>query len=1104
MATNTEEHFLSFNISDKDTQKAVDNYKRQFELLATAIEKVRNEKLTGSDLYDLGKEFPELIDTTDDLDTALTKLVDETLAQVVQYLELTGASTGFINLFRQMADAAKTVETKADSVIELSQNIQTAYDLLEKVNEEADKSGELSLDTLSSIAKQFPELDEATAKYAQGLLSLTDILGLLNQAYDNNSKAYQAEMVQKLSNDEVFFAHVKNKNSDLFTELAEAYGIDVTNWKTMAQAKAEIDLALIQKLGQTWGNYFGVVIDQTTGLASLVNKTPTDNLTAEQSVNLIVARTNAEALINSFNHAKEAMDKAAQIEVDIPDFGNIGADKTSSGSDNSSQTQEFDWIKQKIDSITHARERLNKVITNERTPYLEQISTLNQIIAKDKELEEASKAAAEAYHKSWEDCAAKIAESDISKIMEGSLSIEEYTGPYAENLKTAQDAWSKYQDAVSQVDDYTNQTTEDIARQFEKTRNITNASIDRIKQHVSDVQNLMDEAEAMGLYTTEAQYRSLIQYADQEISKQKALRASYIQELASIKPGTEAYEKQRKAIQDCEDAISDCRQNQIKWNKSVLELPIQYINRELDGLNDDLNDLKKTQELLDNTISGVTAHLQEQVDAQQKLRDEAEKAAQEKIDAIQAEIDGLTKTNEKRKQQLELEQKQYDLNRARNQKTNRVFHEAEGEFVYEADQEAIRDAEQAYDETMFDRQIADLEDKITDIEESRETLLESYDQEIDRLQDIMDSWNDIAAAIERAKNIALAGTTLGAGWEDRVTGGDTSDFNHVTGEYGDNLRQQSWVEVQIEENERLIDQIEKYVEAWQLGELDIEEAYDRITDITTDIQPMIEANEERIADLAEFSGKWDETDANVNLSLGDINAANSEAALAEGVMLDQRISKLSSFTEQYELLSSRVSSACRRIIDSCREALNSMNDVGVEEGISSGASGAPSHDSDQDTSHGPGVYARGIENGLIHGAPSDKARENMLKYLSMVNLAKGEIPIIAHENEAVLNESQQVQLLKNFDTALSYGLYSAPQQLKALDQIYRHDISAGIVQSSKASTHSFVNKHPMENNVEVNFGDIHLPQVRNVDAFAKAVNNGFLSSMIQQQLYKRL
>ena len=128
----------------------------------------------------------------------------------------------------------------------------------------------------------------------------------------------------------------------------------------------------------------------------------------------------------------------------------------------------------------------------------------------------------------------------------------------------------------------------------------------------------------------------------------------------------------------------------------------------------------------------------------------------------------------------------------------------------------------------------------------------------------------------------------------------------------------------------------------------------------------------------------------------------------------------------------------------------------------------------------------------------------MLKYLSMTSLAKGEIPIIAHESEAILNESQQVQLLKNFDTALSYRPYSTPEQLKALDQIYRQDISAGIVQSSRSNTNSLVNQRQLENSVAVKFGDINLPQVRNADAFAKAVNSGFLGSIIQQQLYKKM
>ena len=53
-----------------------------------------------------------------------------------------------------------------------------------------------------------------------------------------------------------------------------------------------------------------------------------------------------------------------------------------------------------------------------------------------------------------------------------------------------------------------------------------------------------------------------------------------------------------------------------------------------------------------------------------------------------------------------------------------------------------------------------MEDKIRDIEESRETLLESYDLEIDRLQKIVESWDGITEAIQRAKDMTMAGTIL--------------------------------------------------------------------------------------------------------------------------------------------------------------------------------------------------------------------------------------------------------------------------------------------------------------------------------------------------------
>lgn len=107
----------------------------------------------------------------------------------------------------------------------------------------------------------------------------------------------------------------------------------------------------------------------------------------------------------------------------------------------------------------------------------------------------------------------------------------------------------------------------------------------------------------------------------------------------------------------------------------------------------------------------MTGHLQDQIEAQQTLRDEAEETAKKQIDAIQSEIDGLQKANDERKQQLDLEEKLYNLERAKNQKTTRIFRESEGGFVYEADSEAVRNAQSEYEDALFEQTISDMEDK---------------------------------------------------------------------------------------------------------------------------------------------------------------------------------------------------------------------------------------------------------------------------------------------------------------------------------------------------------------------------------------------------------
>ena len=136
---------------------------------------------------------------------------------------------------------------------------------------------------------------------------------------------------------------------------------------------------------------------------------------------------------------------------------------------------------------------------------------------------------------------------------------------------------------------------------------------------------------------------------------------------------------------------------------------------------------------------------------------------------------------------------------------------------------------------------------------SRDALLESYDLEIDRLQKIVESWDGITEAIQRAKDMTMAGTILGSGWQDRVTSGDTGDFENVSGQYEKNDREQTWTERQIEENERLIRQVEDYIEAWQMGQITIREAREEINDIVSDVMPEIEANDERVSSPVSYT-----------------------------------------------------------------------------------------------------------------------------------------------------------------------------------------------------------------------------------------------------------
>ena len=114
----------------------------------------------------------------------------------------------------------------------------------------------------------------------------------------------------------------------------------------------------------------------------------------------------------------------------------------------------------------------------------------------------------------------------------------------------------------------------------------------------------------------------------------------------------------------------------------------------------------------DGVISAVTNLIDEQI-----------KGLDEQTEAIDKQIESLQKINEEHKEALELQKAQAALDAARTQKTRLVLRKGKG-WVYEANQDTIKEAEEAVAELEHQATISVLEKQKEALEEQKEALNE--------------------------------------------------------------------------------------------------------------------------------------------------------------------------------------------------------------------------------------------------------------------------------------------------------------------------------------------------------------------------------------------
>ena len=281
----------------------------------------------------------------------------------------------------------------------------------------------------------------------------------------------------------------------------------------------------------------------------------------------------------------------------------------------------------------------------------------------------------------------------------------------------------------------------------------------------------------------------------------------------SLKREKEALEAEKEALEDSKSALED--------KKAVYESALRAVNKALDGEIDRLQELGKAEkEALESQLDDLErAH-----DAAVKIIDDQIKKLEDQqqawddyyqpmIDAIQEQIDALEKKNDEEERALKLQKAQDAYERARTQKTVRLYTHDQG-FIWAADEDAVQDAQGELDQARRDKEVADLAEQKQQLEDALEREKEKLEESISSYEAYKEKWEEITSEYADAQDRQILVALFGKEIEQQIIDQKGVAYEEFRDRYLLVQEQLTNVEAEIAANEERITQLEAIKQAW--------------------------------------------------------------------------------------------------------------------------------------------------------------------------------------------------------------------------------------------------------------------------------------------------
>lgn len=525
-----------------------------------------------------------------------------------------------------------------------------------------------------------------------------------------------------------------------------------------------------------------------------------------------------------------------------------------------------------------------------------------------------------------------------------------------------------------------------------------------INENNNKLANIQSDIEYTGGRGTKEQYlemqnlhQSNLEYWTEQKQAAEEMRKQFDK-------GTAGWDQWNSEIQECDNNINECYKSIKDCDISILQLPLNDVEDALRDIENKLRDINKEIDDQSELISAAIAILDNEIDTQEILKE-----------AVQDKIDKLEKENKLRESNLNIQKAEYELEKLKNQKTEKVFKEGQG-WVYESNADEIRDAQYNLDNAKYEHKLTLLNDHI-----------EVYDEEIKRLNKIKKRWTDINTEAERLVLINKA-LLYDSGFVGKVLGEDSNFMVGISSVYSSLLGQKDTYEDQQEDYTTLQDIINDTVEMYDLEAIGYIEAKQRIKNAIVQYYPEIVSkyeNEEEVLDRVakkklEDAGVTETTSESINETVKKSNKKllKNYKKLAEG--LDEVFDQLNGLLNEYSSNTQTMVNTISASIESLRSQLASVqSDVGdvtittettttpVE------SSGTKKKKKKKKKVEGAGKSHSGLELGYL-GDGTESGDKKAFRYIALDEMDNNEMLRLVQKGEAILTPNQVSTVMSNF------------------------------------------------------------------------------------------